>query len=413
MRKIWLSLILLALLSSACLASRTTTPDQSAEETQASIAETGAPTDTATPEPATETPTPEPPTPTATATVPPVMVAVGPEDFPENVNPLTGLQVSEPKNLERRPIGIKINIVPRVQYLPTWGLSLADIVYDYYHNDGYSRFHAIFYSNDTEFAGAIRSGRLLDNALVRMYKSIFVYGGADERIDQVFWSSDYSDRLVREGPEQLCPPTSEAPLCRYEPSGVAHLLADTLKVHDYIQGKGVSDSRQNLDGMTFDPQAPEGGQPVLNVITRYSSDMYSRWEYDPESGRYLRFQDAAQDTGAGESFAPLMDRVTEQQIATDNVVVLFASHEDILADTKGEIIDINLSGSGKAYAFRDGQAYELQWNRPQADSVLYLTFADGSRYPYKNGTTWYQVVGVYSKLTEEDADTWRFQLGIP
>ena len=42
------------------------------------------------------------------------------------------------------------------------GLSMADIVYDYYHNDGYSRLHAIFYGQDAELVGAIRSGRLLD-----------------------------------------------------------------------------------------------------------------------------------------------------------------------------------------------------------------------------------------------------------
>jgi len=323
------------------------------------------------------------------------------------------MTVSDPSVMERRPMGIKINIFPRPQYRPTWGLSLADIVYDYYHNNGYSRFHAIFYGNDAETAGAIRSGRLLDADLVRMYKSIFVYGGADERIDTVLWNSDFWPRLVREGPEQLCPPSAKYPLCRYEPNTVSNLLADTALVHQYVKDKGVDDIRQNLDGMTFNQEPPAGGKPGLQATTRYSTDDYNRWVYDQASGKYQRFQDNTQDTGAGEVYEPLTDRVTEQQITAENVVILFAPHENILPDSKQEIYQVSLSGSGKAYAFRDGQVYEIQWNRPTADSVLYLTFADGSRYAYKPGQTWYQVVGVNSKVTQEEGDAWRFNLGIP
>ena len=80
----------------------------------------------------------------------------GPTNFPANVDPLTGLVVSNPGLLDRRPIAIKVNIVPRSSNRPPWGLSYADIVYDYYHNDGYSRFHAIFYGSDAKLVGPIR-----------------------------------------------------------------------------------------------------------------------------------------------------------------------------------------------------------------------------------------------------------------
>src|SRR4030042_6449734 len=77
-------------------------------------------------------------TPTPTETTTPVVY--GPSNFPANIDPLTGLPVSDPALLDRRPIAVKINIVPRSSNRPPWGLSFADIVYDYYHNDGYSRF---------------------------------------------------------------------------------------------------------------------------------------------------------------------------------------------------------------------------------------------------------------------------------
>jgi hypothetical protein len=99
----------------------------------------------------------------------------------------------------------------------------------------------------------------------------------------------------------------------------------------------------------------------------------------------LRFQDAAEDTGQGEAYEPLTDRLSEEQIAADNVVIVLVRHDYYWRSPDGrqEILDILLSGSGPAYAFRDGQVYEVEWNRPALDSVLYLTFPDGSDYAFQ------------------------------
>ncbi len=110
---------------------------------------------------------------------------------------------------------------------------------------------------------------------------------------------------------------------------------------------------------------------------------------------------------------PLTDRVTEEQITAQNVVIVFASHENVSTRSQQEVFDITLSGTGKALAFRDGQVFEVVWDRPNAASVLYLTFPDGSHYPYKPGVTWYQVVGIYSKVSEPESGEWRVVLGIP
>lgn len=407
MRRFLGILVLLLFVLSACNSNPT---DQVLEAPTTAINEvppSPTPSPTSTPEP-TDTPEVVVDTPQPTSTPPPY----GPDEFPVDINPLTGLKVDDPDILNRRPIGIKVNIFPREQYRPTWGLSLADIVYDYYHNNGYSRFHAIMYGTDADLTGAIRSGRFLDKDLVQMYKSIFVYGGATPEIDTVFWNSDIANRLIREGVESLCPPTAENPLCRYEPSGISNLLAGTLEVHEYFKNKGNEDTRQVLNGMLFDLNIPSGGKPSPMVTTRYSSDDYNRWEFDNDTGQYLRYQDNAQDPGEAEVYVPLTDQVTEQQITASNVVILFASHENI-SKNKTDNFDITLTGTGKALAFRDGQVYEVQWNRPEFDSVLYLTFPDGSRYPYKPGTTWYQVVGLFSKIIEETDGALRVVMGIP
>jgi len=354
------------------------------------------------------------PNPLPTETQTPTPVSFGPTNFPENVNPLTGLYVSNLENLQRRPVAVKVNIVPRRNARPPWGLSYADIVYEFYQNAGYSRFHAIFHSQDADLVGPIRSARMFDGALVRMYKSIFSYAGADSIIESRLLNSEYSSRLVREiSYRSLCPPTSTRPLCRYDPGGNNFLLGGTSQLHDYIINRGVQDGSQNLDGMFFHSEVPDDGIQGQEIVIRYSIDMYNLWEFDSETGQYLRYQDnLLLNYGQTEQFVPLIDQLNDQQITTTNVVVLFASHSRIQSQP-AEIIDINLNGSGKAIAFRDGFAYELLWQHPKADDVLYLTFPEGYLYPLKPGTTWFQIIGVSSQMTQPNETSWRFVYSFP
>jgi hypothetical protein len=368
------------------------------------------PTETALPPTATITPTLTP-TPTATPAYP--EEGFGPMDFPENVNPLTGMFVANPNILDRRPVAFKVNIVPRTSTRPPWGLSLADIVFDYYHNDGYSRFHAIFYGNSAAQVGPIRSARLPDDLLVRMYKSIFAYGGADAKISSRLFSGDYTGRLVLEGGRRsLCPPTPAAPLCRHDPNGYDFLLGGTEEIHAFAAAEGINDLLPNLDGMFFQMQAPQEGTPGAQVTTRYSGDSYNRWEFDPVSETYLRFQDNIFDEGQGEAYAPLLDRLNNEQISAANVVVLLAPHE-YFQRPPADIVEILLTGTGQAYAFRDGQAYEVSWTRSAPESILSLTLPDGSPYPFKPGNTWFQIIGQFSVITQTEEDSWRFEFRIP
>ena len=139
------------------------------------------PTYTPTEEPtATLTLTLEPsPTPDFIAGYP--LEGYGPINFPSQVNPLTGLPVGQPNWLERRPISIKVSNYPR-GIRPQWGLSLADHVYEYYHEGGLTRFNAIFYGNDVAQIGPIRSARFSDKDIVEMYKAFFAYASGDWRV---------------------------------------------------------------------------------------------------------------------------------------------------------------------------------------------------------------------------------------
>jgi hypothetical protein len=398
-------IILLILLALACNFSPTATSAPPPPATPVSEPEPAATFTEGTP----TTPTDLAPTETTVAEPSVATVAYGPTGFPADVNPLTGLKVSNPALLERRPVAVKVQMFPRGQR-PPWGVSQADVVFDYYQNFGLTRFHAIFYSKDAEMVGPIRSARLLDIDLVNMHESVFAFGSAEQRTYSRLFNKDFAPRLVVEG-NTNCPP-----MCREDPNGYNYLVTNTAELSAYVSTQGVDNTRQNLDGMVFNPAIPAAGQPGQRINLRYSISSYNNWTFDPASGRYLRFQDVQEASDqASEGFEPLLDRANGQQIAADNIVVLVVPHKYAFNTRPGpnEVIEILLEGNGPAYAFRDGQVYNIQWNRTAVNAVLGLTYPDGTPYTLKPGTTWYQVVGRSSEITQPDAQSWRFDHLIP
>jgi len=362
---------------------------------------TATPAATAT-EKATATPTSTPtPTiiPTLTVTPPYPEEGYGPDNFPEDVDALTGQKIANPANLQRRPMLIKVSNLPR-NVRPQWGLSLADIVFEYYAEEGSTRFAAIFYGNDASMVGPIRSGRFIDDDLVRGYKAVFAFGSAYVAEMQRFNASDFANRMVVEGPGK--------PLRRYDPNGYDYLMVNTADLSAYATEQGFNGS-QNLNNMSFKLVPPVGGQPGTQVYVHYSGAIYNRWDYDSASGKYLRFSETTtvNNVGQTEQYALLMDRLTKQPIAFENVVILYTIHD--LYGTG--IYDILLSGSGDALAFRNGQMFKVEWQRNNTD-VVSLTNPDGSPFPFKPGDTWFEVIGLKSSVTQS-GQSWHFTHMMP
>jgi hypothetical protein len=326
----------------------------------------------------------------------------GPYGLPVDINPLTGLS-TDPKLLDRRPMIIKVSNLPR-NVRPQFGLSRADIVYEYYTEEGTTRFAAIYYSQEAEKVGSIRSARFFDEHLVRMYSGLFVFGSADERTLDRLFKSGFSKRLILEW-EAGCPA-----LCRPDPV-TNFLIADTIAVREYVQEQRISDRGQNLEGMRFQMQRPAGGSPVNQVVTWFSAVIYNRWSYDPVSTSYYRLSDVVNAIdGQAEEYEQLTDALTGEEITAENVVILLMQHDFFSVDP--EVLEMQFNGSGPAYAFRDGRAYELEWVRPAKNEVVYLTTKEGEPFPFKPGVTWFEVMGDSSEILKTGRK-WRFEMRFP
>ena len=398
MKKLLISIIFLVLLSLivACQASVSPT-----EVTNTSLPAT--PT-ALQPEPATPTPTltatPMPPTATPTPAYP--LEGYGPTDFPNEVNPLTGLELDDPEILDRRPVIIKIQNLPRADR-PHWGLSNADIIYEYYTELGTTRFAAVFYGQDAEKVAPIRSARLFDFNVVRAYKGMFIFGSAYEKTYFRLVNSEFANRLMIESSN------TAGVIFRFDSSNYEG--ADTSKVNDYTQRMNIDNSRQNLDGMLFKMQPPAGGEESDSIFVRFSSAVYNRWDYIPDSQSYHRFSDTKNSSGPDdEAYEKLIDRANERPIDAANVVVIFVRHVDIDERPTVEVLDVSLLGTGKAYVARDGKVYEVTWSRPTEESVLTFLNADGSVFSLKPGQTWMEILTLNSTVVKQDDGNYRFTL---
>ncbi len=358
------------------------------------------------PEPATPTPTssptPLPPTATATPTYP--EEGYGPANFPEGINPLTGLEVEDPALLNRRPIVVKVQNLPRADR-PHWGLSSADIIYEYYTEFGTTRFAAVFYGQDAEMVAPIRSARLFDFNVVRGYKGMFIFGSAYEGTYNRLVNSEFSNRLMIESAN------TAGVIYRIEPNSKNYEVANTSKVAEYTQRMGIDNSRQNLDGMLFQMQAPLGGEESDSVFVRFSAAIYNRWDYNPKTHTYARFSDVENSTGASdEVYEQLIDRAIDEPIETENIAIVFVRHTDIDARPTVEVLDVSMLGTGKAYIARDGKVYEVTWSRPTEESVLTFLNPDGSVFPLRPGQTWVEVMTLNGKTEKQDDGNFRFSL---
>ena len=342
------------------------------------------------------------PTPTemvGTAAPTPTNAPVGPVNFPENINPLTGMYVADPTILDRRPVLVKVANYPAFGR-PHAGLSFADMVFEYYIGAGANRFVGLFYGQDTDEIGPVRSGRLVDPQIVSLYEGVLgmvsAYVTVFDHIDEIL-----GDRVI--SGRSTCPA-----ICDDGRNIVISVFANSEQMTKYAAQHGVNQQRYTLEGMAFDPQAPFGGSDGPQATILFGSLNRGEWRFDEESGKYLRWIEDL--TGQNLEMIPLVDRETDEQLAFSNVVVLFANHTE-LAPTLHEIDLWNAVGQ-KAVYFRDGQVYEGTWATPSKNQPIQFLDQIGSTFPLKPGNTWVVIMGTSTGITEDNG-SWTFDFRIP
>lgn len=322
---------------------------------------------------------------------------LGPDEYPEGINPLTGLEVDDPDILDRRPFMVKVINAP-AEVRPQAGLMSADMVWETLIAGGVTRFSAIYYSQDVDFIGPIRSARLSDFELLRIYRATLVYSGMSQGTLGIFQNDNFLIPRAFGG-------TSPCPaLCRYPEQSEKlewTLFGDTEAMREVVEERGKLTDYEPIYGMAFSEGVPDGGIVTDSITINYVETTIT-WDYDEDSQRWLRSQD-------GE---PHNEALTREQISAANVLIIEEDHIDQPYVSEGYwgpgnyAYSLNFIGSGRAILFRDGQYYDGEWQRDTQEDVLTYVTAEGETLAFKPGNSFVQLVprwvGGYNILFDSD-----------
>jgi len=305
-----------------------------------------------------------------------------PEDFPPGISPLTGLSACNSSLLEFPAVLVSISHFP-AEGRPQSGLSFASMIFEMYIGTGETRFLAVFYGDcPHNNIGPVRSGRLPYEDLREVFQgSCLVFASADDPTSRVL------------------------PVCKtvYGPDVISAFLSvsDMEKV---ARENYRRDQDFNYTGNVFSDTAPSGElSAALNINVIYSDKNRGQWQYNASSGKYLRSVNGTTDQTANQ-FTPATDRLTGEQLAFSNIIVMLADH----VVERRDAIDINMpiNSFGNAYLFRDGKAFEIRWTaengKYEQDTGLRrpirFTDKDGNPIPLKPGNTWIHLMSSPSKV---------------
>jgi hypothetical protein len=315
--------------------------------------------------------------------------------FEEGVNPLTGLSVSDPSVLNRRPVMIKVSNWPR-EGRPHAGLTSADLVFEYFIGYQMNRFLAVYYGADAEVVGPVRSGRLVDAQLAQLYQGLLAYGNADPQVDEVLFEVLGERSLTFNA--LPCPP-----MCGESTHSATGVFADSGALTAYARENGIDNSPPDLRGMYFQSEPPVGDASGLKLRVEYANFSIMEWRYDPEIGNYQLWEEF--DREGVLEMGLMTDRNNDKAVAFENVIVMYAEYLEY-APSLHDIVLQGAQGYQPALLFRDGRVNYATWRAPETERPIVFETPDGEPLPLKQGRTWVVIMGQSSSTTQPAGGEW-------
>jgi len=356
---------------SAATATPTKTPLPAGEPVIATPAPVAQATDTAVPSPIAIAETP----PTATP-------------LPANVAPYTGKEVADVSLLQQKPIFICINndAIGRSAH---FGLNKADLVYEYI-VDGFTvtRITALYQSQTAARVGPVRSARMPNIWMTQMYDGVLACSGGSDEIRYLLKNEvgfPYLDMDIDD-------PSNTVYFSSVGSDYRTRVQLSTDAVRRWLQDMGKDTQVWSRPGFSYSetPATFDAG-PANTVQIPYPGGNSVEWRFDTQRNQYVRFQGGQ----------PHIDNETGAQIVSDNVIILFASHEltNMVEDSLGtKGVDVDLYGFGDFRIFRNGRVYEGTWRANDESPPRWL--GPGEQIvPLKPGQSWIQVVRPTDTIT--------------
>ncbi len=308
---------------------------------------------------------------------------------------------------KRRPLGVMIE--NHTEARPQSGLTDADHVYEIVAEGGITRFLAVYYCKDAETIGPVRSARIYFIKILQGYGVNPLYahvGGANTpgpadalgEIGDLGWDG-YNDLNQFAVPF----PNYYRDYDRLPNRATEHTMySSTEKLWKYAEKSrrlGVKDE----DGKAWDGEwkswkftdeataTKRGAVKKIDIgyWSRNDADNYTvSWTYDPTTNTYARINGGV----------PHLDKNTEKQMTTKNVVVLKASESDANDGYEGGHLLYDVVGSGSGVVFMNGQSVDIKWEKETEEDMFVFRTKAGDEIEFVRGQVFVHVIPLEGKL---------------
>lgn len=317
-----------------------------------------------------------------------------PEPEPLERTFLTGQQRGEDYVPNRRITAIMLNNQPNAR--PQNGIGDASILVEVKVEYGVTRFMAIYddYEKIPEKVGGLRSARDQLYQLILPYWAFFAHEGPSHPSHPVnvmidaYGYQDFDIQAKYYPIYQHDSSRSTEQYNWYDVSGASITKAIAERELDPVKDYGNSSI---FDFVPWDqpPRVPEDGD-AASVAVMHNQSYISQFDYDAGTGRYAMSQF---NSGGGGVYATV-DNLTGQQLAFENLVVLFAPVDTYPNTAPENLPKFNYADGGAGYYFSQGRYELLLWRKgsPQDPVMLYKWNHEGEMVKVNPGKTYLAVI---------------------
>lgn len=279
-----------------------------------------------------------------------------------------------------RPIAVMLGNNPSAR--PQFGLPEADLVYEFPAEGGITRFMALYYHNEAERIGPVRSARpyFMDRAFD--WSAVFVHVGYSPQalvyfdankvhhIDEFSSAKSFWRDKSRKAPDNL-----------FTSTGNLRARMAELKY----------EGEKELWAFQFAPDALIGKGEEAKTIEIYYPEKMNRaaFRYDAQEKLYHRF------TGG----KPHVDGATNKHLQAKNIIIQYVKTK--VMDSEGRL-EVAMVGKGKIQFFSQGRVIQGTWAKESLKTPTYFYDEEGSPLTLNPGQTWIQVVGTGTKVVIDE-----------
>jgi hypothetical protein len=284
--------------------------------------------------------------------------------------PLTGQPAPHGRVPDRPALAIKVENLPEAR--PQAGLDRADVVYEEPVEGGITRFIVVYQCHDAGRVGPVRSGRTTDpKVLVQFGRPVMGYAGGQAPVVRA---------IDRAGVIDMNYNIAISAYIRDDSRAAPHNL--------YTSTRALWKAAKAKEGapapvFAYDPELAGPSRKARTVHLPFSSYSDVFWKWSRTQAAWLRSHGTVPHLLEDGS-----------QVQTANVVVMQVQvRSGPIVDAAGNHSpEVELTGSGKAYVFRDGRMIVGRWERPTLKDVTTFVTKAGAEIALAPGVTWVELL---------------------